>query len=718
MDSASCLCIVLKTIVMMLWPLLVLLFASLKFAVGDTIHCNETLKCPYLMTRMSSHGMTVYSGNLFNVSASVYDCCNVSYEWKYDLQACIISGPASFDIDMYQQCTTTTYDQYPYYKNYTYSHHITLYYNTTSINVTDSSEVILLIQTQWPIIKTLQSNMSVMLKQHEPICYNCCIDSRNEVSDLTLSINHLYVQCDNQTSIASFVVFFLIQPLPLTVVVLIIIVFNIQMTNGYMIGFVFYCQMISIVYPNLSLNFAIETKFKYCQDCLLYYPNLYSGLFNLNFLTFLPKLLCITSNMTPLQAIPLCYIIPTYPLVLLLLIYTWITMYDKGFRCVVTITIPLHRLLARFWRKINIKPSLIHSIASIYLLCFTQFASTSLQLLYATKCNDCNNTYENNSTRIMFYKNKFFGWPHILAGIFAIIALVFIIFLPMLYIQLYPFKVFHKLLSCLHLRKKILISLGDVFTEPYKDGSKNTRDYRYFSGFYLFLRIIVLCLYFIPKYENNTSDDISSTPKYADIILYSQMTLFTAFGCTIMIFRPYKQNVHSFLDLLFMLFLATLNTVTITSRYGCAAKTMNFTFLVIIFGVIVLGYFPYLIMKKNWIYFRGLKCYRKRNTPNEEHIDMEFILVDDDNWDADRMEHPDNYDEHHVKYVPYDLIVFKENTVHNKARSAEINNIETDQLSESDARLIPGSSNTIPLHSIVNTTQESSISDVNDEDEV
>ena len=29
---------------------------------------------------------------------------------------------------------------------------------------------------------------------------------------------------------------------------------------------------------------------------------------------------------------------------------------------------------------------------------------------------------------------------------------------------------------------------------------------------------------------------------------------------------------------------------------------------------------------------------------NEKHVDMELILVDDNNWDADNMEHPDNYD--------------------------------------------------------------------------
>ena len=83
-------------------------------------------------------------------------------------------------------------------------------------------------------------------------------------------------------------------------------------------------------------------------------------------------------------------------------------------------------------------------------------------------------------------------------------------------------------------------------------------------------------------------------------------------------------------------------------------------------------------------------------------------------------EHPDDCDEHHVKYVPYDLTVSQpeEKNVHatyDNATSVEINNTETSPLSESDSH---GSSNTIPLHSIVSSTQESSISNVNDEVEV
>ena len=238
--------------------------------------------------------------------------------------------------------------------------------------------------------------------------------------------------------------FILIQLLPVTLVVLIITVFNIQLTDGFMIGVVFYCQMISIVYLNLSLNVAIDSNgYFYNYDRSINEIKWYimpCNIFNLDFLTFLSHPLCITPHMKPLQTISFWYIIPTYPLVLLFLIYTWITMYDKGFRCVVTITRPLHRLLTRFWRMTNIEPCLIHSIASICLLCFTQFAATSLQLLYPTTWHEWNSACV----------------AHSFAGMFAIIVLVFIIFLPMLYIQLYPFKLFHKLLRCLDLSKEIL----------------------------------------------------------------------------------------------------------------------------------------------------------------------------------------------------------------------------------------------------------------------
>ena len=51
---------------------------------------------------------------------------------------------------------------------------------------------------------------------------------------------------------------------------------------------------------------------------------------------------------------------------------------------------------------------------------------------------------------------------------------------------------------------------------------------------------------------------------------------------------------------------------------------------------------------------QSCKANRKHNTSNnEEHEDTEIILVDNDNWIAACIEHPDNYNEQHVQCAPY-----------------------------------------------------------------
>ena len=121
-------------------------------------------------------------------------------------------------------------------------------------------------------------------------------------------------------------------------------------------------------------------------------------------------------------------------------------MYHNGYRCVVPITRPVHRLLACFWCMINIELSLTHSTASIYLLSFTQLAATSFKLLHATKWSKWDDISIYGF--VFFYDGTldYFASLHVLAGISAILVLLFLVFLPMLYIQLYPLKLFHKCL--------------------------------------------------------------------------------------------------------------------------------------------------------------------------------------------------------------------------------------------------------------------------------
>ena len=134
------------------------------------------------------------------------------------------------------------------------------------------------------------------------------------------------------------------------------------------------------------------------------------------------------------------------------------------------------------------------------------------------------------------------------SGIFAIVILVCLVLIPMLYIQLYPLKLFHKLLDVLHVRKQVLISLGDVFTGSYKNGSDNTFDGRYLAGLYLLVRIIVLCLHFIP-FEYNI----------VNVII--QCVVYILFGGIIIIFRPHLRNIHNFNEYVIFLSLVIIGLI-------------------------------------------------------------------------------------------------------------------------------------------------------------
>ena len=86
---------------------------------------------------------------------------------------------------------------------------------------------------------------------------------------------------------------------------------------------------------------------------------------------------------------------------------------------------PVHRLLARFWRSFNIQPSLTHTVASIYTLCFTQLAATSLKLLHPTRYHD---EHGYNHTRFFYDGSQsYFGGWHGLAGTIAILVLLVLI---------------------------------------------------------------------------------------------------------------------------------------------------------------------------------------------------------------------------------------------------------------------------------------------------
>ena len=636
-------------------------FYNCPTTISNIIPCpyntisNTTL---YLLYEYS-YDNNIQPGGSIEFNAIVFDHFNNKrYIWTEGLKICIISG-SDLSVEW------TNYNDESSCNNNYYNYSICYYADSLET----STDLVIEIETMGSTV-TAATNITLSLVPCDNIfqpldiktgiCTNCtpdgsiapyyyfqCFKSYTNYScaanrtgtlcgscedgcSVPINLPTKCVQCD---PLIGWILFVTVQLLPVTVMVLLIIVLNIQLTSGSINALVFYSQLLTTVYPGLIYGIQFPT---FLESYNLFLIPL--NIFNLDFTLFLSGYpLCNSSATTPLGAISFWYVIGLYPLLLLLLLYVWVTLYDKGYKVIVLITRPIHRLLARFWRMTNIEPSLPHSIASIYLLCFMQLAATSFKLLH----------FSIHDGEVAFFYDgtlNYFGWPHFFAGIFAILVLILLVLIPMLYIQLYPFKPFHKLLECLHLNNwQILTSLGDVFTGPYKNGTTNKLDYRYFAGIYLLLRIIILLLHFVP---------------FTYII---QTCVICLISGAIMIFRPYQKNLNNFNEFFIFLYLAVLSLLS--ALIHVPSPFIGITHILItfydglVFGLIIPVYFIYWTVKKIrscYGYCRAHRLLISSNTTYGAVNDTDQIngIVDDSDWIADRVINPQDYDEQHVPVTP------------------------------------------------------------------
>ena len=176
----------------------------------------------------------------------------------------------------------------------------------------------------------------------------------------------------------------------------------------------------------------------------------------------------------------------------------------------------------------------------------------------------------------MMVAQKYFEELHGLACTFALMVLLIQIIVT-IYLSLYPFQFFQKFFSKLKFKKDFLVAVTDVFTGPYKDGTDNSWDHRYFAGIHFALRLIILPFNYLP-----------ARPAFIlQIIIYSIIIL------TIVIFRPYKRNIHTFNEVFLV---ASLGAVSWTGHYFFHLPRYYIIALPIVGFIICIMVIPYCLV--------------------------------------------------------------------------------------------------------------------------
>ena len=318
--------------------------------------------------------------------------------------------------------------------------------------------------------------------------------------------------------------------LPLTLFYLIVLFLKVNVVSGHLHHVVFFSQAMStpalsrILYQSLQRKPALLIS----SGVLL---SLY-GIWNLDFFRPFYTNFCLGIGILPTLALD--YVIAVYPLLLMIISYLLIVLYDRNYRVVSMLFRPFLALFSLFKKNWDIRTSVIDAFTSFFLLSNVKFLSVSFDLLVPTKVYHLHGDHY-NSTLALYYAGdiEYFGKEHLPYGILAIVVSFIFLILPVAILGLYPFRFFQKFLNLFPFRWYIFRTFVDSLQGWYKDGTEpGTRDYRYFSIGYILLRYFSFLLYGITLDET-----------------YFPLCglLFLLFTLVLMLTQPYKKAVSHYI---------------------------------------------------------------------------------------------------------------------------------------------------------------------------
>ena len=137
-------------------------------------------------------------------------------------------------------------------------------------------------------------------------------------------------------------------------------------------------------------------------------------------------------NNSTIEALALDYAVAVYPIILIIISYILIELYDHNILCVVYLWKPFYWILSFFQKNWNIHTSVIDSSATFFLLLCVKILSVSSDLLMFTSVHILNGGVYH--ALLLWFKCSILwkGALELPYGILAVLSLVFVIIIPTL----------------------------------------------------------------------------------------------------------------------------------------------------------------------------------------------------------------------------------------------------------------------------------------------
>ena len=418
---------------------------------------------------------------------------------------------------------------------------------------------------------------------------------------------------------------------PTTILFLVVLIFQCRcITSGPMNFYIFMCQLIVSTLNNepCIVNLYTSPSFSFILSILV---TIY-GIWNLDFFRYLIPPFCVSDQISPLHVVALEYIVAFYPLLLTGIVYICIQLHARDCWVIVCLCRVFCKCFSscrqRWRRQWDPFASLIHTFAAFLLLSYSKILIVSLQLLNYTQLYAPTGGVLDPPRRVYHDPSlEWFGEKHLPFALPAIFILCIFVFLPALFLLLYPMKIFQKCLGCCGGRLLAVHAFADVLQGCYKNGTNGTRDCRYFAGLYLIYRIVLL-----PAVYGSSIfgfyDEMVST-----VCLVTASLLF-------LLFRPYKNSswLNIWDSIAFSLFAFAVFCI-MYSKYVASVPLQ----IMEVIGVVPLVYLVIYVVYRLLVWMKTLQIYKKK-TRNQLIPESE---------EPDRLTHPEDY-EHIYLFRPDD----------------------------------------------------------------
>ena len=331
--------------------------------------------------------------------------------------------------------------------------------------------------------------------------------------------------------------YFAVALLPLTAFYIAAVLLSFNVTSSSLNGIVFVIQCIlsplqvTLVQGSPTLT-DHHTKLSMLKVAISIFCTV-----NLDFFRLVYPPFCLHPEANIFQILSLDYIVALYPFLLIFMTYVLVIAYDKQYRLVVWMWRPVQKCVQRHRNTWNIRTSLIEIFATFILFSYVKILGVSVQILAFTSTQDLAGNKLNDYYAFFDGTIKYFGPAHLPYALLAIIISSVFVVLPFLFLAVYPCRCFHKCLNSCGLSSPVLHIFMDAFQGSYRI---EPRDLRYFSAFYLLLRMLM-----VMQFQAFS----------AEVMLFTSGILSLAAAVVVAVFQPYKVKSHNTIDSVLMVLL-------------------------------------------------------------------------------------------------------------------------------------------------------------------